>query len=142
MRTTSTRVDHAVPRTLQPEAPSEGELGATVNFVDRFLFSPVDPTTLGVIRFCTGIVVLYMHLVYTAQLQEFFGRDAWLDLTTANAYRNQAPTLAPYNGWIDDSGKQEIPGLDEAKTEQERDQILANRQKYIDRWNVAPEYAI
>jgi hypothetical protein len=130
MRTTSTRVDHAVPRSLQSDTPSEGALSASVNFVDRFLFTPADPTTLGVIRFCTGIVVLYLHLVYTGSLQDFFGRNAWLDLATADAYRKDAPTYAPTSAWTDESQQIRFRDQDDES------------QKFFQKWGVWPQKAI
>src|SRR5689334_17800784 len=58
---------------------------------DRFWFDPVRPTSLGVIRICTGLIVLYVHFLYTFQLQEFFGKDAWVDLRMANMMRHESP---------------------------------------------------
>jgi hypothetical protein len=46
---------------------------------DRFWFKPSDPVVLGLIRLCTGIAVVYVHLMYTPDLLSYVGKDAWLD---------------------------------------------------------------
>lgn len=45
---------------------------------DNFWFVPADPTLLGLIRVCTGLMLVYTHLVWGLQLEAFFGPDAWL----------------------------------------------------------------
>ena len=45
---------------------------------DSFWFVPADPTLLGLIRVCTGLMLVYTHLVWGLQLEAFFGPDAWL----------------------------------------------------------------
>lgn len=45
---------------------------------DAFWFAPADPTLLGLIRICTGAMLLYTHAVWGLQLEEFFGPHAWL----------------------------------------------------------------
>src|SRR5438067_511458 len=42
-----------------------------------FWFSAADPTTLGFMRVVTGLLVLYIHLVYSLDLQAFFGKYGW-----------------------------------------------------------------
>ena len=46
--------------------------------VDRFFFRPLEPTTLGLLRIATGIVVLYVHLVYCIGLSNYLGPNAWV----------------------------------------------------------------
>ncbi|MEZ6057398.1 MAG: hypothetical protein R3C01_11920 [Planctomycetaceae bacterium] len=48
---------------------------------DRFWFQPMDPIVLGVIRICTGLMLLYTHIVWGLRLEEFFGRTPILDQT-------------------------------------------------------------
>lgn len=55
---------------------------------DRFLFSPVDPATLALIRICTGAMLLYTHVVWALELQAFFGKDAWLSKDFAYRYHD------------------------------------------------------
>jgi hypothetical protein len=45
---------------------------------NRFWFQAVDPATLGLIRICTGAMLLYTHLVWGLHLTTFFGRHGWL----------------------------------------------------------------
>ena len=49
-----------------------------------FWFTPADPTVLGLVRICAGLLTLYVHLMYSFHLQEFFGEKAWLTLRVAN----------------------------------------------------------
>jgi hypothetical protein len=46
---------------------------------DRFWFKPSDPVVIGFIRLCTGLVVLYVHLMYTVDLLSYVGKYGWLD---------------------------------------------------------------
>ncbi|HLJ97451.1 MAG TPA: hypothetical protein VKU02_30105 [Gemmataceae bacterium] len=90
---------------------------------DRFWFTPGDPTILGLIRICCGLVVLYVHLAYSYDLQTFFGKDAWLSLEQINESRKHVPWVGPPTGWEPLSP---IP----ASNPQE--------QAFIDRWTVHP----
>ena len=64
-----------------------------------FWFTPADPTTMAFVRIVTGCLALYVHLVYSADLISFFGRDAWYDLETANRQRWEEPSRFPPLGW-------------------------------------------
>src|SRR5688572_8934628 len=66
---------------------------------DRFFFTPADPTPLGVIRICGGLLILYVHLAYSFDLQAFFGKDALLSLETINDIRHDGPTVGMPLGW-------------------------------------------
>jgi hypothetical protein len=66
---------------------------------DRFWFKPADPTLLGFMRICGGLVVLYVHIAYTPDLQELFGKDAWISQETINDYRRQQPWQLLSSGW-------------------------------------------
>jgi hypothetical protein len=66
---------------------------------DRFWFTPADPTLLAMIRICCGLVVFYVHLAYSYDLQTFFGKDAWLNLDMVNRARLQTPWVGPATGW-------------------------------------------
>jgi Vitamin K-dependent gamma-carboxylase len=57
----------------------------------RFWFTPADPLPLGFIRICLGLLLLYVHLAYTYDLQAFFGAHAWVDLQESNYLRHHAP---------------------------------------------------
>lgn len=64
-----------------------------------FWFDPQDPHTMAFLRIVTGGLVLYVHLVYTFDLNAFFGRNAWYDLRAANKGRWEEPTRLPSLGW-------------------------------------------
>jgi hypothetical protein len=74
-------------------------LGRIVRAWDRFWFSKADPTTLGLIRICAGLITLYVHLAYTGDLQQLFGKDAWLSLEKMNLIRHEQPVVTPPMGW-------------------------------------------
>ncbi len=45
---------------------------------NRFWFTPTDPVVLSLIRVCAGAMLLYTHLVWSYDLQAFFGPEGWL----------------------------------------------------------------
>jgi hypothetical protein len=99
---------------------------------DAFWFTPADPTLLGLIRICCGLVVLYVHFAYTYDLQNLFGEHAWLDLQTVNEYRAESPVALPSTTW-EDATQQLGPPRDE----EQAGYIKA----YSDRWGVDPRQA-
>ncbi len=52
----------------------------------EFWFTPTDTTTLGLIRICTGAMLLYTHLVWSLDLEAFFGPHAWLSGEAVDAF--------------------------------------------------------
>src|SRR6516164_2707906 len=66
-----------------------------------FWFKPIDLTTLGVMRICAGLLTLYILFIYTYDLQALIGRDAWVDLPTANKLRKESPVWKPWDRWIE-----------------------------------------
>ena len=67
---------------------------------DRFWFRPADPLPLGFIRICAGMVILYIHLIYSLDLQALVGKDAWVDESVMNYLRNDAKFYAQQmTGW-------------------------------------------
>ncbi len=63
---------------------------ATARGWNRFWYTPVDPTLLGLIRILTGMLLLYNHAIWGVVLNDFFGPDSWLsqDLV-ADYFRTQ-----------------------------------------------------
>jgi hypothetical protein len=45
---------------------------------NRFWFTPSDPATLGLIRILAGSMLFYTHLVWSFDLESFFGSQGWL----------------------------------------------------------------
>src|SRR5439155_11501826 len=73
---------------------------------DRFWFEPGDPTVLGLVRICAGLMVLYITLAFSWDLQAFFGPDGWVSLQTLNEMRREGPLYTrPADRW------QEVPSL-------------------------------
>jgi hypothetical protein len=103
-------------RTQPAETTSDGRLVRAAHAWDRFWFAPSDPTTLAVIRILCGVLTLYVHLAYSYDLWEFFGRDAWHDLDHANQERRQLPRLAPPSGWTPDFSGYFLPPDAEARS--------------------------
>jgi hypothetical protein len=64
-----------------------------------FWFRPADPTTLGLIRVCTGLVLLYILVASGPLLGPLYGPDAWIDLQTADSFRKEMPWLPLPTGW-------------------------------------------
>ena len=58
-----------------------------------FWFHPADPTTLGFIRIMTGLLVLYIHLAYSLDLQAFFGPHGWYAGRFIERERHESPSL-------------------------------------------------
>ena len=50
---------------------------------DRFWFTPRLPHTMGILRLCTGVMLLYSHLVLASDLLSFLGPDAWISNQTS-----------------------------------------------------------
>jgi hypothetical protein len=85
---------------------AEAPTGAWSRFTagwDRFWFRPADPTPLGVIRIVAGILVVYLHLAYTLDLQEFFGPHSWFGAREAEQYHHHLPCAPPATSWEDDN---------------------------------------
>lgn len=79
--------------------PSANPIVRSVKAWDRFWFFPADPTLLGFLRICAGLITLYIHFAYTYDLQALLGKDAWVDLKTANAFRFERPWPYVPSGW-------------------------------------------
>ncbi len=66
---------------------------------NRFWFTPADPTVLGLIRICCGLITLYTVMAYSLNLDEFFGEHAWLNLEAALRDLNHRPWyVSPLRG--------------------------------------------
>jgi hypothetical protein len=117
---------------MNPTAQSANASGVTLGPWDRFWFTPADPTTLGLIRIFCGLVVVYVHLAYIPDLQEFFGAGAWFDLRLADAHRQEMPWVAPGAGWAEPPVAKPLP------------EDVAERMRtvqYIQRWGIDPRVA-
>ncbi|HEY7423396.1 MAG TPA: HTTM domain-containing protein [Gemmataceae bacterium] len=77
MKTITAHNAHAGPAADRAEG-DENPLKTFVHSWDRFFFRPADPTTLGLMRICAGILILYVHLIYGIGLMDYLGPDAWV----------------------------------------------------------------
>ena len=65
-----------------------------------FWFPAADPTTLGFVRISTGLLVLYIHLAYCVDLQQFFGKQGWYAAAAVDRERHEYPSTAtPFLDW-------------------------------------------
>jgi hypothetical protein len=65
----------------------------------RFWFTPADPTPLCLMRIVTGLLVLYVHVAYTFDLQALFGPDGWYPTAMADRERREWPVFVPQSTW-------------------------------------------
>src|SRR5262249_45950074 len=97
-----------LPATVRPVTlPPEREPGWPTSWFrawDRFWFKPSDPTTIGLIRLCTGLVVLYVHLMYTVDLLSYVAKDAWADQgapdSASHYMRYEIPFYTQPDSWV------------------------------------------
>ena len=82
--------------------PRVRPLAAAVQAWNRFWFEPADPTPLGLIRIVTGLLVFYVVLAYTVDLQELFGVDAWVNHQGYEKMRHDWPWVGRGSGWEDE----------------------------------------
>jgi len=84
-----------------PPPPAHGRRPWWKGWSD-FWFRPTDPTTLGFIRICTGLLVLYIHLAYSFDLQAFFGEHGWYGQRYIERERREFPNfVTPFSDWDD-----------------------------------------
>ncbi len=67
---------------------------------NRFWFTPSDPATLGLIRILAGAMLFYTHLVWSLDLNGFFGPDGWLPAKTIAALPNHSAFEWSWFYWI------------------------------------------
>jgi Vitamin K-dependent gamma-carboxylase len=64
-----------------------------------FWFRAADPTTLAFMRICTGLLVLYIHLAYSVDLQAFFGKHGWYAANFIDRERHESPVFVSPTDW-------------------------------------------
>jgi hypothetical protein len=89
--------------TMRPSLTAPGDERSPWQRWKDFWFSTADPTTLGFIRICTGLLVLYIHLAYSLDLQAFFGKHGWYAASFIDRERKESPSFAaPFWGGYDE----------------------------------------
>jgi hypothetical protein len=94
---------------------------------DRFWFTPADPTLLGLIRICCGLIVVYCCVTYSFELQDFFGRDAWYNLPLRLEVVRSSPMV------VDPLSPPDVDPVSPKTPEQQ-----AYARKYFERWKAFP----
>jgi hypothetical protein len=89
------------------ESPSPGLVNRLLAGWSRFWFTPADPSLLGLLRIGIGLLVLAVHLVYSQDLEAFFGEHGWIDLQTANVLRLEEEQVVPGTDWTDPAADEE-----------------------------------
>src|SRR6185312_2596064 len=56
---------------------------------NRFVFSPTDPTPLGLIRILVGALLTWSLFVYGLDLRAYFGQSGWMNLEIVEAFRHR-----------------------------------------------------
>ena len=76
-----------------------------------FWLPAADPTTLGFVRVVTGVLVLYIHLAYSVDLQQFFGKHAWYSSAYIERERHEYPwQVSPFWSWkVDEVVPAKVP---------------------------------
>src|SRR5436190_24258145 len=85
-----------------PGHSSGGGLLQIARAWDRFWFKPADPLPLGVIRVFTGLVILYVHLIYSLDLLAMVAPDGWLNKPTVDWLREEVPAYHVPSDWYAD----------------------------------------
>jgi hypothetical protein len=79
---------------------------------DRFWFKPSDPVVIGLIRLCTGVLIVYVHLMYTFDLLSYVGPDGWLDQgapqSATHFLRYDLTFYHQPNGWVPPENTDEL----------------------------------
>lgn len=77
---------------------------------NAFWFTPADPTPLALMRIVTGIVVIYVHVAYTLDLDAFFGPDGWYNVELVNRTRHEFPQQLGPTNWDPPPASYQLPG--------------------------------
>jgi hypothetical protein len=65
---------------------------------EQFWFTPADPSLLGLMRICCGMIVVYTLFAYSFSLQEMMGEHAWNDMELRmEQVRDRPVTAGPFN---------------------------------------------
>src|SRR5262245_37106627 len=62
---------------------------------NAFWFTPMDPTVLGAVRICCGLITLYTVIAYSFALQQFMGPNAWYGLEDRLDEVHNRPVVVP-----------------------------------------------
>ncbi|HZZ80556.1 MAG TPA: hypothetical protein VFE62_18780 [Gemmataceae bacterium] len=66
---------------------------------EQFWFTPADPSLLGLMRICCGMIVVYTLFAYSFSLQEMMGEHAWNDMQLRMSQVREHPVIVPSINW-------------------------------------------
>jgi hypothetical protein len=87
--------------TVTPLGGADAGMPAWFRAWNRFWFKPIDPTGLGFMRILCGLLVLYVHLVYSYDFYSYVGPNSWLDVPTQNYLRHETLIEHVPTSWTD-----------------------------------------
>jgi hypothetical protein len=67
----------------------------------RFFFASRDPTGLGLMRLLAGMLIFWIHLVYSYDLFSYVGPHPWTDQAAQRWIRKEAPVYFPESSWTE-----------------------------------------
>jgi predicted DCC family thiol-disulfide oxidoreductase YuxK len=67
---------------------------------NRFVFTPSDPTPLGLIRVAVGALLTWSLLVYGLDLHAYFGKTGWMNLEIVEIFRKLMKQDATWSFWF------------------------------------------
>ncbi len=76
---------------------------ATLAGWNRFWFAPTDPATLGLVRILAGSMLFYTHLVWSLDLESFFGPRGWMSPQAVGLMQGREGAWS-YFDWIHSAG--------------------------------------
>src|SRR5438309_1267084 len=107
-----------------PELVPDNTVQAAVYGWNRFWFRPADPTPLGLVRICAGLVVLYIHVMYSFDLLAFMGPNGWASTQDMIHYRDTVPHYLRSQDWKEMPDYQPPTEKDPERAREEREFIL------------------
>ncbi len=91
----------AVGPSVESTGPAERSSGnpftEAVAACDRYFFAPRETKLLGLLRWATGLMLVYTHLVWGLSLEAFFSDDGWLPRENVLDYHRSA---AEWSFWF------------------------------------------
>ena len=86
---------------LDPAQDADAKTPAWLRGWNHFWFAPIDPTGLGFVRICCGLLVFFTYLMYSYDLFSYLGPITWVDQPTQTWLRKEATIYAPPANWTD-----------------------------------------
>ncbi len=94
-----TASSHSVPIASRAGGGDQKRLRDGWRAWERFWFTPGSPTTLGLMRIFTGLLILYIHVGYAIGLTGYVGPDAWVSQDVMTYLRKDLPYMVPSWNW-------------------------------------------